>query len=383
MLLVLLVFLVVSDGFAIFTNETLTITSFPNITKDDRYIVSSYQRSIYADFPILLSPFDQIIVYGTKSYSSFYVSSADNIIIKENKFPFLNDFSQWRIDLSQKILDYYPKSGALVLALILGNRNFINDDFMEYIRFSGLAHVMALSGLHLVIFVGMFVWIFKVLGVTHRYLGMITMPFSVFYLFLGGFGIPLQRAVLFHFLGSCYQYIRVPIPAKNIFLIAFLVNVVIIPNNVFTVSFWLSYISVLGIVFCFKFWYDMLSKGLHYYIASSLAVSLSACVMIAPILIWFFGYINIFAVVASLIVMPMIPLVLVLCFLVVFLSIFSLRIDLLDNAINLCYYIISRVAQTFSNFGVIFFEDKRLGVLISLCMMALMCAMMRHYEKME
>ncbi len=381
MLLVFLVFVVASNNFALFTNETLTITSFPNVLSNGDFQIYSYQRSVITEFPIYLSPGDQITVYGSKYNLSFYVSSADNMIV--NKQSFLHRFSKWRIELSEKIVEYYPKSGALTLALILGNRSFVDPDFMEYVRFSGLAHIMALSGMHLVIFVGIFILIFQKLGVVNRNLGIVTMPFSIFYLFLGGFGIPLQRAVLFHFLGSVYKYFRIPIPSKNIFFIAFILNVGFIPNNIFALSFWLSYISVLGIVFCYKFWYDMLKDNLGKYIASSFAISLAACMMTIPILIWFFGYINIFFMVTSLLVMPIIPMMLMLCFVVVFLSVFDIKLGLLDNFIKVCYNVVYEISRIFSEHGVIFFENKLKWVLISISISTLLIVIMRKYERVE
>ncbi|MGL5955090.1 MAG: ComEC/Rec2 family competence protein, partial [Brevinema sp.] len=293
----------------------------------------------------------------------------------------------FRIDLSLRILEYYPQSGSLILALVLGNRYFLDQEFIEYIRFSGLAHILALSGLHLIIFVGFFIWLLTKMGITQRFLGVLTLPLSIGYLFLGGLGISLQRAVLFHFLGSCFQFYRIPIPATKIFLLAFLINILIIPSNAYTLSFWLSYISVLGIVYCYKFWYDMLVTVLGKTITPFLAVSIAASVMVMPILIWFFGVINIFSVIASFLIVPMMPFVLICCFTAVLFGSFKIGFEILDNIIALIYQFIFETARFFSEipYGVIFFNNRLVviwGVLFNIVLISCIIKK-RDYEFME
>ena len=220
-------FIITTNNFSsensIFSYQEYQITSFPNIeinNKKEHYVISSYQQYLYFDFPVKLSPFSKIAVYGTKQYNSSYINVPQNIVWYYSLFPILNKFSVFRIDITREIINLYPKSGALITALILGNKSFLDDEFMEYIRFSGLAHLLALSGLHLIIFIMFFIWLFSLLGMSNRFLGVSTLPFSLFYLFLGGLGISLQRAVLFHFLSSFFSYIRIPILNTKIFFIA-------------------------------------------------------------------------------------------------------------------------------------------------------------------
>ncbi len=371
-------FIITTNNFSsensIFSYQEYQITSFPNIeinNKKEHYVISSYQQYLYFDFPVKLSPFSKIAVYGTKQYNSSYINVPQNIVWYYSLFPILNKFSVFRIDITREIINLYPKSGALITALILGNKSFLDDEFMEYIRFSGLAHLLALSGLHLIIFIMFFIWLFSLLGMSNRFLGVSTLPFSLFYLFLGGLGISLQRAVLFHFLSSFFSYIRIPILNTKIFFIALFVNMIISPNNIYSLSFWLSYISVAGIVFSYKFWYDVLSTHIIPVINSYLAVSLAAFMSVSPILILVFGVLNIYSVFSSTIIVPFMPILLIFCFSAVFLSYYGISFEMLDQIIFLFYRFIYLIAKIFSEIpmGVIFFQNKMIGSVVFILIM--------------
>lgn len=357
----------------VFTNETLTITSFPNISSNG-YVFYADSTIIYTDFPINIAPGSKLSAFGTRRNNSFYIKSTNDIVLLKSASQIFLKIARWRITLSQKILNSYTYSGDLILALILGNRFYLDDDFMEYIRFAGLAHMFALSGLHLVIAVGVFLYLVQFLGIQQRYWGISTLPFSILYLFIGGFGIPLQRAVLFHILGSTYSLFRIPTSGKNIFIIAIIINLLFLPNNIHSLSFWLSYLSVLGIVFCYNFWYAIMRKYFNKYISSMLATSLSVSVLISPLLIYFFGYINLFSIVANLFIIPLMPLLLILCFLCVLFVLCNIEISILDIGIEYFYIFLLKVTSFFAelSYGVIVFESKIFGTLISMIILIFM-----------
>ena len=119
----------------IFSYREYQITSFPNVEidgKEERYVISSHQQYLYFDFPVELAPFSKIGVYGTKYFNSTYVNTPQNISFYKSTFPILNQFSTFRIYLTKQIINLYPKSGALITALILGNKNFLDDDFLDW-----------------------------------------------------------------------------------------------------------------------------------------------------------------------------------------------------------------------------------------------------------
>ena len=238
--------------------------------------------------------------------------------------------------------------------------------------------MLALSGLHLVIFIMFFVWLFSLLGVPKKWLGISTLPFSIFYLFLGGVGISLQRAVLFHVVSAFFAYIRIPILSTRMFLVALVINIIISPKNMYSLSFWLSYISVAGIVFFYKFWYNIVSGFVHPIINSYLSVSLAAFMLISPVLIFVFGVVNIYSIISSTIIVPFTPIILIFCFFAVFTSSYGISFEIVDSIIFLFYQAIYTIAKIFSELplGVMFFQNKTIGVLVSVLVMVIIAKLL-------
>lgn len=352
---------------SVFTNRIFLITSFPNSDLSNKYTVSSYHEHITFDKPINFGPLTKISLYGTQYGTSFFVDSSLPMNILSPSPSWVESITQFRLGLTQQILQDFPLTGDLVVALVLGNKNYLSDEFMDYIRFSGLAHLFALSGLHLVVCIGVVIWILSLLGVPKPYLGLATFPFSLLYLLIGGAGISLQRAVLFHFLGALFSIIRIPISTAKILLFSFMIHIVFLPYNIFSLSFVLSYVSIMGIVIFYKFCYDMLCLFLFKNLSSLLAVSLGAFMMTAPVIVYFFGYINMYSALSSTIIIPFMPMVLILCFIAVLSSMFAISFPFLDIALSAVKYSIMTFSRMFSHvpYGIIFFENE---VVVSLIM---------------
>ncbi len=348
---------------SLFTNEVYVITSLPNFIpgKKERYVLSSYHQNIYFDFPVYLAPYSKIRVYGNKQRNTMYVNSLENLEIITPPVPFLEYFARFRIELSQNILRFFPKSGALINALVIGNKYYMDEGFMEYIRASGLAHLFALSGLHVVIFVAFVMSMTNFLGLSLRTSNIISLPLALMYLFLGGFGISLQRAFLFQSLWVLFSLLRLPLESYKIFFLALFINLCLAPQNINSLSFQLSYISVFGIVFFYKFWYDNIKIHVGKRIASYLSVSLAVTTVLMPVLIWHFEMINIWAIFSSLVIVPMMPIILIMCFMALILSYFHISFYLLDEGLLIFYKIMEQCAIFFSEIpvGVIFFSSPK------------------------
>lgn len=375
-----------ANNVSVFTNESYLITSFPNIIPDkegESYIVSSYDKYIYFEFPVVLAPFSIINVYGSQYGSRMFVKYFDNLTINHT-IPLLEKFSNYRIELTKKIVKYFPKSGALVVALVLGNKYYLDKEFMAYVQASGLAHLFALSGLHLVIFIAFFLVIGNYIGMSSRIMTIITIFLAFWYLLLGGFGISLQRAFLFYLLWSFFSLIRIPLPSYKIFIIALILNVLLAYRNIFSLSFLLSYTSVFGIIFFYQFWYNSLKRYLGHIISSYLSVSIAAIITVIPILLYVFGFFNLWSVLASTFIVPVMPFVLMVCFIVLLCSHFGFSLNFLDEGLHIFYLIMEYCAELFSTipYGVIFFSfPKIIAFLWILILMFFMYHIRKeHYE---
>ena len=118
-----------------------------------------------------------------------------------------NRLEKRREEISAYFLTHMPfPLGALAAALITGDKASIPEDVRETFVNSGLAHILAISGLHLTIIAGVvFIILRRGLALiptlslrtnTKKIAAFGTFLMTLLYLILSGFGIPAQRAFI-------------------------------------------------------------------------------------------------------------------------------------------------------------------------------------------
>ncbi|RTZ16928.1 DNA internalization-related competence protein ComEC/Rec2 [Vibrio aquaticus] len=154
-------------------------------------------------------------------------------------------FNQHSLDLTHR---------DLALALLFGIRDEISQQTWSKLQYSGLSHLIAISGLHIGIAFGLgwgfgklllrFHWCFTIVPIGFGLLVALT------YAWLAGFSIPTQRAVLMCVLLCVVQSLpgRVSYPYKWWLVLASLLF--IDPFSSVSTSLWLSMYAV-GVVFLF------------------------------------------------------------------------------------------------------------------------------------
>ncbi len=186
--------------------------------------------------------------------------------VGEGGNPFLKMVYQWREHLRLKIRKTIKDpSASLLLAMLIGESGYLNDETREVFTNAGLAHLLAVSGTHLA-FIALLVfagsrWLIlrlpehMLLKVSTRKLpaqwaSLPTALTVTFYAFLAGGKISTLRALtmILIYLFSIWLGRRRDL---NISLaIAALFILLIHPRAIFDLSFLLSFIAVLSILLC-------------------------------------------------------------------------------------------------------------------------------------
>ncbi|MCB1721233.1 MAG: ComEC/Rec2 family competence protein, partial [Alphaproteobacteria bacterium] len=149
-------------------------------------------------------------------------------------------------------------NGGVAAALLVGQRTAITEDDQEAMRGAGLAHMLAISGLHIGLFFG-FVFFIVRFGLAliprlalrypiKKYAAMCAMLATVCYMFLAGAGVPTQRAVLMT--GVVFAAILLDRSPISMRLVAFaaIVILLIAPESLLSASFQMSFGAVAGLV---------------------------------------------------------------------------------------------------------------------------------------
>ncbi len=164
-----------------------------------------------------------------------------------------------RLSMSARIMAVLPqRSGALASALIVGNKKAIDGEDQDAMRSAGLAHLLAISGLHVGLVSGILFFFARLVmaavprfALRHpikKYAALIALFGGVAYMLIAGASIPTQRAVLMS--GVVLSAVMFDRMAISLRLVAFAALVVlsIAPESLLSASFHLSFAAVTALI---------------------------------------------------------------------------------------------------------------------------------------
>ncbi|MCE7997774.1 MAG: ComEC family competence protein [Rhodobiaceae bacterium] len=150
------------------------------------------------------------------------------------------------------------KEGPVAAALMTGLRHAIHDDVEQDLRDAGLAHILAISGLHMALFAGTLFWLVRAAlalfpPLAHRYpikkwAASVALLGALAYLFLSGGSVATQRA----FIMAALMFIAVLIdrPAFSLRNVALAAIIVLLmrPESLLEPGFQMSFAAVTALV---------------------------------------------------------------------------------------------------------------------------------------
>ena len=165
---------------------------------------------------------------------------------RENKFRVF--LSGMRLKLGDTIDEYFgTEDGAILKTMILGDRSDISSDTKLLFQRSGIAHILAISGLHVGLIAGIFSWLLALLRIRKKKACVIVCIFIIVYGLFTGFSPATTRAVIMVvILKMSFVFGRSPdIPTSMIE--ALLIMMIINPDCMFSTGLLMSFAAILGV----------------------------------------------------------------------------------------------------------------------------------------
>ena len=263
------------------------------------------------------------------------------------------------------------------LALLTGDSSFMDNDLISAYRYAGVAHIFAVSGLHIGFLAGVLIFLLKKIKIPSilktAIIGLILFLYSGVCSFsASSIRATIMTVVSLFALSKGQRYDSITALSFSAIIILLLS-----PVQLLSVGFQLSFAVVLGIVLLTRP-IAKLFKFLPKKIANSLGVVISAQIFAMPILLYAFGYISIISVAVNLIFIPVVSVVYILTLVATILGgifsisyitlfpsnyifkLFNFIITLLDYDIfiisglalgggAICYYLIAFILSGFFN----------------------------------
>ena len=292
----------------------LDIDSHSSLDDGDNFsLVSNITRLSSEDYHLIAEGFNAKITCSSESELSFAKVS--------NKRTFWGFFEDINLRLQNLINEKTDeRTGAMVGALLLGNRENLNAETVRDFRRLGISHMLALSGLHMAIIIGAFDLILKGFFVNKKVRCLILILASLFYLAITGFSSSASRAVIM----LCTVYILYLLKSDaesitSLFIALFLI-LAISPYALFDIGLWLSLFATLGIivvsdiisVLSFRLKKKPLGIRIAIKTFSSMAITFAAIFSVCAFSWLFFGEISIVSPITNLLFSPIMMIILVL-----------------------------------------------------------------------
>jgi competence protein ComEC len=228
-------------------------------------------------------------------------------------------------------IDMYVLSPASTIAsgMLFGNSS-MSKELVETFRTAGLSHIVVLSGFNIVIVISAILFVFAFLPLLLRTI-LAGVCVLIFVTMVGG-EASVVRATAMAFVGLLATVLGRPYVAKQALLISLLLIVMYEPYALLhDVSLHLSFLATVGIVYgseVYKKVFLLLvekitSRVPPLYISEIIVTTLAAYFATLPYVMYTFGTVSVYALLANMLVIPLVPLAMLFSFLVVVTSFFS------------------------------------------------------------
>lgn len=234
------------------------------------------------------------VAYG--KLSSFEVSSVSEPTLVQSVQQKIKDTLFANMD---------EKYAAIAYGIFLGDTTYIDQEVISNFKISGVAHLLAVSGLNVGFIVVLLMWLLRLCRAKPWVKILVISVVLIMYCILCDMAISVVRATimaLFLLLGHVFGK---QTDALNSVSLAGILILLVCPWQVFDVSFVLSFAAVYGIIFLGPKLNDFFLRcHLGKFVSGTLSISLASQIATTPFMVQYFGYISSYSLFANFLIVP-------------------------------------------------------------------------------
>lgn len=206
------------------------------------------------------------------------------------------------------IFSIINNKNGIIGAIILGDKTDLDSDIKELYSVSGIAHILAISGLH-ISFIGMA--IYRLLRRRFRFLfsAAVSIPVVLSFGIMSGFGISTIRAIIMFILKIIGEVLGRKYDAITAISLAGLVLLVQNPFVVYNSGFQMSFGAIIAIVLILPIVEEILNTDNK--IIKVLSANFTISLVMNPILAWNYYELPTFSFLLNIVVVPLMSVVIV------------------------------------------------------------------------
>lgn len=206
-------------------NELFIIGKLQQPEKNRNEHQFNYQQYLYYNHIHWILKVEKLILFEEKTsksvYEHFLIMRAKGVKRIEEKYP--------------------PQAIPYVKALIFGDRSSMDEETDQIYRHLGIVHLLAISGLHVGMVIGVLYYLLLRVGITRETCYWLLMLFLPFYAIMSGGNPPVIRASVMSMLLLSALRWKWQLTSLDVISISFLLFLLVDPYICFHIGFQLSY----------------------------------------------------------------------------------------------------------------------------------------------
>lgn len=271
-------------------------------------------RGAYSTFQTVSNPggFDENLYYKSQGISAKIFADSMDIIDDRIDFVQYGLFLLRQRAMKQLLAVMEERDAGVLGAMILGEKTYLPADRKEQFQKTGIGHLLAISGLHVSLLGAGLFFFLRSYCLPMRKAVVATVVFLYLYGKFTGFPVATERAVLMMACGLFARYTGRCYDALSAMALSGIITLLQQPLQLFQCGFILSYTAIAGIVLFSpvmeKFSPYFKKNGLRGKMLQAVMSSTSVFLVTVPVMLWFFYEISPYAILANLVVLPLLSL---------------------------------------------------------------------------
>ena len=297
------------------------------------------------------------LIKSIKEYENIYFVELEDVKSTKIKDSFLEKYLQTLFNRAEENYSYGIRN--INRAILLGDNTRIKKDLKDKIRYIGLSHIFAMSGLHIGLVIVIFYFIFKKTVKNKRLIEILLLVSITLYYLSVKESSSFTRAYIMavvYLLGKLF-YEKVDL-GKTLFVSA-IISILINPIAIFSVSFQLSYGAMIAITYIFPYVRKINYK--KFKILDYILFTSTIQIFLIPITVYYFSTVQVLSLISNLIFLPLASFYITINYIALFLENFYLSF-LLKPIIEILYKILIYLIDLFSEllYLSVEYENKKL-----------------------
>lgn len=314
---------IVTDAYKKYNGRYRVRTSVVGEVKLNTYIIIETDEDIRLGYKLeghgRYEPFMTATNYGQFDRKNYELGNGNllmldgvHIISEKRTILIIIDYLK---KINEYICDLYDKwlpedKASIAKAMVLGDKSDIDKDLQQLYQRSGIAHIIAISGLHIAMFGGTIYHLLRKLSGSYPVAAVLGITFILTYGILTGLSGATVRAIIMLILAITADVLGRKYDGITSITMALILMIVWNVNAIGQAGFLLSFGAVTGICLIYPaikngFGEKVIKDGLVGKVCDGLLVSISVQLATVPIIMYYYYEVPIYGIVLNILVVPL------------------------------------------------------------------------------